>query len=66
MDDDSLVKVHIDLPNHWGTNGEALWARSLGGDRYQIDNVPFFAYDLNFRDIVEAVAISPDLVARIL
>ena len=61
MDDDSLVKVHIDLPNHWGTNGEALWARSLGGDRYQIDNVPFFAYDLNFRDIVEAVAISPDL-----
>lgn len=61
MVEESMVKVHIDLPNHWGTGGEALWARSLGDDRYQIDNVPFFAYDLNFRDIVEAVADAPDL-----
>ena len=61
MEDESLVKVHIDLPNHWGTGGESLWARALGGDRYQIDNVPFFAYDLNYRDVVEAVAGSPDL-----
>ena len=59
MDDDH-TKVHIDLPNHWGTGGEALWARSLGDNRYQIDNVPFYAYDLNYRDIVEAIPSAPD------
>ena len=54
MDDPSLTKVHVDLPHHWAVGGESLWARELGGDRFRIENVPFYAYDLNFGDVVEA------------
>jgi hypothetical protein len=35
--DDELTKVHVDLPNHWGTGGESLWARHLGGDLYHLE-----------------------------
>jgi hypothetical protein len=51
--DDELTQVHIDLPNHWAVGGEAMWARALGGNRYRIENVPFYAYGLNFYDVVE-------------
>ncbi len=64
--DDELTKVHVDLPNHWGTNGEALWARALGDDRYEIRNVPFYVYDLNFHDVVEARSAAPDLKPSVL
>ena len=60
MDDESLTKVHVDLPHHWAVGGESLWARHLGGDRYQLENVPFYAYDLNFHDVVEARPLAPD------
>jgi uncharacterized protein DUF4265 len=59
--DPSSVKLHIDLPNHWAVGGEALWARSLGGDLYEIDNIPFHAYGINYRDVVRATADAPDL-----
>lgn len=57
---DDLTKLHIDLPNHWATGGEAIWATLLGGNRYRIENVPFYAYNLNYGDVVEAVASAPD------
>ena len=57
-DDDSLIKIYVDLPHHWATGGEAFWAEALGGDRYRLENVPFYAYDLNFHDVVEARAAS--------
>ena len=60
-DEAALTKVHIDLPNHWGTGGESLWAEDLGGDLFRIRNVPFYAYGLNFEDVVRATADSPDL-----
>ncbi len=66
MDDEHLIKVHIDLPDHWATGGESLWAEDLGGDRYRLKNVPFYAYDLNFHDIVEARASRPDLKPSVL
>ena len=59
--DEKLTKVHIDLPNHWATGGEAMWAVDLGNDLYELRNVPFHAYDLNFGDVVYATADSPDL-----
>lgn len=37
-----------------------MWARPLGDDAYELQNVPFHAYDLNYLDVVEAVAASPD------
>jgi hypothetical protein len=66
MEDESLTKVHVDLPNHWATGGESLWARHLSGDRYQIENVPFYAYGLNFGDVVEAKAAAPDFKPSVL
>jgi len=60
-EDEKLTKVYVDLPNHWATGGESIWACDLGGDIYEIRNVPFHAYDLNFGDLVEAVAESPNV-----
>ncbi len=54
MAEESLVKIHIDLPHHWAIGGESLWAEALGGDRYRLRNVPFYAYGLNFEDVVIA------------
>jgi len=65
MNNDSLVKVHIDLPNHWAIGGESLWATPLGNDLFRIENVPFFAYGLNFLDIVHATPDSDGLVFEI-
>lgn len=53
---EGMTKIHIDLPVHWAAGGESLWARSLGGDLYEIDNTPFYAYGINYRDVVRAVA----------
>jgi hypothetical protein len=64
--DSQATKVHIDLPNHWAVGGESLWATALGADRYRIDNVPFHAYDLNFGDVVEAIASAPELKPSVL
>jgi hypothetical protein len=60
-EEEKLTKVHIDLPHHWGTGGEAMWAVDLGADLYELRNTPFYAYDLNFGDVVRATADSPDL-----
>jgi hypothetical protein len=66
MSDERLTKVHIDLPNHWATGGESMWARDLGADRYRLENVPFYAYGLNFHDVVEARSAAPDLKPSVL
>jgi Domain of unknown function (DUF4265) len=64
-EDLNLTKVHIDLPNHWWFKGESLWAKSLGNDLYEIENVPFCAYGLNCGDVVHATADAPDLKPEI-
>jgi hypothetical protein len=61
MVDEFLTEIHIDLPLHWAAAGESLWAEDLGGDLFRIRNVPFFAYGLNFADIVRATSDAPDL-----
>jgi hypothetical protein len=58
--EENLEKIIIDLPNHWATGGEGLWSTPLGNDLYRIENVPFFAYGLNFHDIVRAIPNNPD------
>ena len=59
--EDELVKILIDLPNHWATGGESVWAKPLGNDEYEIRNTPFYAYGINFGDIVEATEPRLDL-----
>lgn len=57
---DDLTKVHLDLPNHWWFKGESLWAKHLGDDLYEIQNIPFCAYGLNCGDVVRATPDAPD------
>jgi hypothetical protein len=62
MDDtEELTKVHIDLGDNPDSGGEAMWAKALGRDLYELRNIPFHAYDLNFLDVVRAIAPRPDL-----
>jgi len=65
-DQESLVKVHIDLAGHPETGGEAVWAESLGGDLYELRSTPFYAYSLNFLDVVRAIPERPDLKPSVL
>jgi hypothetical protein len=68
MNTEDLVKVVVDLPNHWAKSGESMWAKALGNELYELHNSPFYAYDLNYLDVVYAVAPSPDqkpLVLRV-
>jgi hypothetical protein len=61
-----LVKVFVDLPNHWNTNGESMWAKPLGDDLYELHNSPFSAYDLNYLDIVVALSAEPHLKPQVI
>lgn len=65
MTEEALVKVHIDLPLHWAIGGESIWAKPLGNDLYRIENVPFYAYGLNFHDIVKAISENKDLIPEV-
>lgn len=55
-----MMKLYVDLPNHWATGGESMWALPLGDDTYELHNVPFHAYDLNYLDVVEARSANPN------
>lgn len=35
-------------------NVETLWATPLGDDRYQLDNSPFYAYAVSWKDVIYA------------
>lgn len=50
-------------PNAWhGYETETVWVRSLGENRYQLLNTPFFAKQLSYQDIVIAAATEQGLV----
>jgi hypothetical protein len=59
------VKLWIDLHHHWEIGGESMWADDLGDNKYQIKNIPFYAYGLNFDDIVFAEAESEEFKPEI-
>jgi hypothetical protein len=52
----NLERVIVDLPNHWATSAESMWAFRLDDGTFQIDNVPFHAYGINYKDIVRVDA----------
>jgi hypothetical protein len=51
-----LSKILFPLnPSDWhGSARETLWAKSLGGGLYELRNVPFYAFDVSYEDVVEA------------
>jgi hypothetical protein len=57
MSDENLVKV-VFCHNHEGDDEqdvECPWALSLGNNRYQLKNFPFYYYGISFEDIFEAL-----------
>jgi hypothetical protein len=62
--DEKLVRIicKLDEESWHGFSGEALWAESIGGDRYLIRSAPFYVFDLSVEDIVIARATSEGLV----
>jgi hypothetical protein len=55
-----MVKVHLHGPDVG--DSETLWASPLGGGLYRLDNSPFFAYGVSWRDVIEAHAASVGLL----
>jgi hypothetical protein len=56
---DGFVKVTVDIAGLDGLEGESFWAEPLGDDLYRLDNIPFYAYDVHYRDVVHAVPREP-------
>lgn len=54
------------MPNHWATGGESLWAKPLGDDLYEIHNIPFFEYGLNYLDVVKVDSSNQQLKPHVL
>ena len=39
---------------------ETLWAKPLGNDLYELDNTPWYAYGVSWKDVIEARPSGPD------
>ncbi|HEY0306799.1 MAG TPA: DUF4265 domain-containing protein [Acidobacteriaceae bacterium] len=58
---DDLVKIVIEVSDpDFGVSGESLWARPLGNDLYEIENSPWHTLEINYKDIVRAIAPDDD------
>ncbi|HET6160752.1 MAG TPA: DUF4265 domain-containing protein [Dongiaceae bacterium] len=54
-DSQKPAKVLFRVPNEDGSaEVETLWADDLGGDRYRLDNCPFYASGVSWNDVVYA------------
>ena len=53
---DGLVKVAFRLVSGaWhGSATESIWAEPVGSGKYRLCNVPFYAFDVSYGDVVEA------------
>lgn len=47
-----LFKLEIDVDGYPPMEWEKLWAKHLGNELYEIDNIPFFVKDISIGDIV--------------
>lgn len=53
--EEKLTKVHVSFG---ARGGESMWAKEIEGDLYAVRNLPFFAFGLNFGDVVRAPEIA--------
>jgi hypothetical protein len=52
-----LVKVILNVSDDtFGISGERVWANPLGDDLYEVRNTPWHTCDVNWGDVVRAVA----------
>jgi hypothetical protein len=49
-----LVHLEQDEDGYPPTTEESLWVRPLGEGLFQVDNIPFFAWDIALEDVVAA------------
>lgn len=61
-----LITLRVSLPNSAEPKSESFWARPLGNDRYELRNVAFSAYGLNYLDVVHAIRNHPRRAPEIL
>lgn len=52
MSDNNYSQIKVSLPNHWAASEEYLWVTHIEDDLYRIENIPFYAYGVNFQDVV--------------
>jgi hypothetical protein len=63
---EQLVKVAVNLPpSDWHSHAlETMWAEPLGGDRYRLQNVPFYVHGMSFDDVLRAKVIGGQLIVQ--
>ena len=60
--EEKFVKIVIDLPDApLGVGGESVWSVQVGDDLYEVRNTPWYAEDINFMDVVRAIAPAEDM-----
>jgi hypothetical protein len=61
MAEEEFVKIVIDLPDaEDGVGGEGVWSVKVGEDLYEIRNSPWHTLEINFLDVVRAIAPDED------
>jgi hypothetical protein len=59
--EEQFTKIVVDLPEaDDGVGGEGLWTVALGEDLYEVRNSPWHSREINYLDIVKAIAPAPD------
>lgn len=59
--EETFTKIVIDLPDaEDGVGGEGIWTVQVGPDLYEVRNSPFHTLEVNFMDVVRAVAPAED------
>src|SRR5687768_16126759 len=60
----ALVKILMPIQQDsiYGGDSETVWAMPLGGDLFEIRNVPFFAKGISMRDVVRAQGVDGPLI----
>jgi Domain of unknown function (DUF4265) len=54
---EELVKIHVEVSDDtFGIAGESVWAKPLGDDLYEIRNNLWHSCEINWGDVVKAVA----------
>jgi hypothetical protein len=58
---EELVKIRVEIDDpELGVSGEGLWAKPLGDDLYEVRNSPWHTTEINYMDVVKAVAPDED------
>jgi hypothetical protein len=61
MVDENFVKIVIDLPDaEDGVGGEGMWSVKVGEDLYEVRNSPWHTTEINYLDVVRAIAPAED------